>query len=101
MAFAIEVVGSNSSTAWATQGRQTFSALTSGRVSAEVRVGEAPNEFEPAPRAQFATRAEAEVVALACRWANQTYRVKVVRGEVNSVVDAESKITSCQESYGR
>ncbi len=101
MAYAIEVIGSNSASAWANQGGETFSAFTSGRVSSEVRVGEAPSAFEPAPRAQFATRAEAEAVALACRWANQTYRIKVVRGDANASIDPAKRVTSCQEQYGR
>lgn len=101
MAFAIEITGTNAVAAWATTDTQSFSAFPSHATGAGwVTVGDAPSEYESAPRAQFATRAEARAVALACHWNNQRFEVKRIRGGgVNA--SAEGKITSCQEFYGR
>lgn len=91
MPFAIKIHSTNASFAYARTADTKWTANPSQKTNwGWVCKG----DYHDDVRAVFATKAEAQEVAVACRWNNQTFTVTVVRDEVNSGVTGP--VHSCQ-----
>lgn len=100
MAFAIKIHSTNGSTAYCYTLTKRWEASPDMRTNwdwVHLPYKHTRHDTTGGERAQFATREEAETVALACRWNNQRYSIHVVRGEVNSALTPEERetIVSC------
>lgn len=94
MPFAIEIIGTNASeaSAYVVEQKEFIEQTFVASPSRKTNKGWVMFDGD---RAQFATHEEADTVGMACRWNNQQYRVKVVRGHVNSV--ATGRVIGCQQ----
>lgn len=100
MPFAIEIFNTNAcrATARTQDFKKSWFASPSRRTNKGwVLVGGYETALEEADRAVFTSRKEAQAVALVCHWGNQRYRIAVVRQEVNSSVEDNELLVSCQE----
>ncbi len=109
--YYVEITGRNTAQAYAYDSKVRIFAFPSmttntGRVLVRDRGAEDKPEVSPAKVAIFTSEAEAIFAAQACRWNNQGYRVKRLRGAdgvrilaLGRIVETTETWTSCQEEY--